>query len=126
MARILIVEDNLDLLAILRHLLGVDHEVATAHRGEEGIEIAVRFRPDVVILDLQLPRMDGIETGHRIKKHFAPEPMPILILTAHAQAGDPEAVLRSGCCDAYLAKPAPIDAIRAKVNELLESRERAA
>jgi two-component system, cell cycle response regulator DivK len=126
MARILIVEDNLDLLAILRELLGTEHEVYTARRGEDGIELARSRRPDLVILDLQLPAMNGIEAGLWIKREYAPDPIPILVLTALAQAGDPEAVLRSGCCDAYMAKPASIDSIRAKVKELLESREWAA
>jgi two-component system, cell cycle response regulator DivK len=126
MARILIIEDNLDLLTILRELLGIEHEVLTARRGEDGIDLARTSRPDLVILDLQLPAMDGIEAGQWIKKEMAPAEIPILVLTALAQAGDPEAVLRSGCCDAYMAKPASIDAIRAKVRELLERRGRAA
>src|SRR5690606_40940529 len=68
MARILVVEDNADLLSILRELLSVEHEVATARRGEEAIEVARTFRPDLVILDLQLPSMDGIEAGRWIKR----------------------------------------------------------
>lgn len=117
--KILIIEDNTDLLTILEQLLAQDYEVRTARRGEEGVTLAVAFRPDVVILDLQLPRMDGIETGLWIKREL--ETVRILVLTALAGKGDPEAVLASGCCDAYMAKPAPLDAIRAKVTELLAS-----
>ncbi len=126
MARILIVEDNLDLLTILRELLVLDHEVATARRGEDAIVLAREFQPDLVILDLQLPAMDGIEAGRWIKRELAPKRVPILALTALAQAGDPEAVLSSGCCDAYMAKPASLDAIRDMVAELLGRDEQRA
>lgn len=126
MAKILIVEDNADLRTILRELLGMEHEVETARRGEEAIDKARTFEPDLVILDLQLPSMDGIEAGRWIKKDLAPRQVPILALTALAQAGDPEAVLRSGCCDAYMAKPASLDSIRERVDELLRAPPRAA
>lgn len=123
MAKILIVEDNPDLLVILRDLLATEHEVETARRGEEGVDAARRLEPDVVIMDLQLPSMSGIEAGRWIKKELD---VPILALTALAQSGDSEMVLRSGCCDAYMAKPASLADIRRKVNELLESRTGAA
>jgi DNA-binding response OmpR family regulator len=126
MAKILIVEDNPELLAILEELLGAQFEVETARRGEEAITKAKTFRPDLVILDLQLPSMDGIEAGKWIKQERAPEEVPILALTALAQAGDPEAILRSGCCDAYLAKPASLADIRARVDELLRAGSRTA
>jgi DNA-binding response OmpR family regulator len=119
MARILIVEDNVDLLAVLRELLGREHEVMTARRGEDAVAGARSFQPDLVILDLQLPSMDGIEAGRWIKRELAPRRVPILALTALAQAGDPEMVLRSGCCDAYMAKPASMESIRQRVAELL-------
>ena len=118
-ARILIVEDNPDLLAILRELLAQDYSVATARRGEDAITLARTFKPDVVLLDLQLPGIDGIETGKWIKRDMAPEHVPILALTAMAGIGEAEAILSCGCCDAYMAKPASLPDIRAKVHELL-------
>jgi CheY-like chemotaxis protein len=125
MAKILIVEDNLDLLAILRELLGSEHEVVTATRGEDAIERAKEFRPELVILDLQLPSMDGIEAGRWIKGELGEHDVAILALTALAQTGDAEVVMRSGCCDAYMSKPAPLAEIRKKVDELLGRRRRA-
>lgn len=119
MARILIVEDNADLLQVLRELLSREHEVVTMRRGEEAVVEAREFAPDLVILDLQLPGMDGIETGRWIKRELSPRRIPILALTALAQTGDPEMVLGSGCCDSYLAKPASLQAIRQRVAELL-------
>jgi CheY-like chemotaxis protein len=118
-AKVLIIEDNVDLLSILEQLLSVDYEVTTARRGEDGVTLAATLRPDVIILDLQLPQMDGIEAGLWIKREVGP--VPILVLTAVAGKGEPEAIMSSGCCDAYMAKPAPLDAIRAKVAELLGS-----
>ncbi|MGH7553718.1 MAG: response regulator [Longimicrobiales bacterium] len=120
MDTILIVEDNPELLALLRELLSSEYEIATARRGEDAIELAKRKRPRVVILDLQLPTIDGIETGRWIKKELGPDRVAILVLTALAGKGDSEAILDSGCCDAYMAKPAHIDDIRGKVKELLE------
>jgi DNA-binding response OmpR family regulator len=123
MAKILVVEDDIDLLAVLRELLGSEHEVRTARRGEDAIAGVRAFGPDLVIVDLQLPSMDGIETGRWIKRELEPREVPILALTALSQAGDPEAILRSGCCDAYMSKPASIDSIRQRVAELLRGSE---
>ena len=124
MAKILIVEDNPDLLAILRDLLSTEHEVETARRGEEGVDRAREMQPDIVIMDLQLPRMSGIEAGRWIKQEVGD--VPILALTALAQTGDADMVLRSGCCDAYMAKPASLSDIRRKVDELLADRSEVA
>jgi two-component system, cell cycle response regulator DivK len=125
-ARILIVEDNPDLLAILRELLAQQYSVETARRGEDAIALAKTFKPDVVLLDLQLPGIDGIETGKWIKRDMAPDHVAILALTALAGAGEAEAILSCGCCDAYMAKPASLPAIRGKVEELLTFSGRAA
>ena len=119
MAGILIVEDNRDLAVILRDLLSLEHEVRTAWRGEDAVRMVRERAPDLVIMDLQLPGMDGLETSRWIKREA---PIPIMVLTALAAAGDPEAVLASGCCDAYMAKPASLTEIRNKVNELLGER----
>lgn len=121
LARILIVEDNADLLTILREVLSADYDVDTAESGEDAIAIARDRRPDLVLLDLQLPGISGIETGLEIKRQAAPRFVPILVLTALANAAEEAAILDSGCCDAYMAKPAPLLTIRAKVNELLYS-----
>lgn len=124
MAKILIVEDNPDLLTILKDLLDEEHEVTTARRGEEAVDRAGESPPDIVIMDLQLPAMSGIEAGLWIKREIGD--IPIIALTALAQNGDAEMVLRSGCCDAYMAKPASLDDIRRKVDELLDGRSEAA
>jgi two-component system, cell cycle response regulator DivK len=119
-AKVLIIEDNADLLGILEQLLSRDYQVSTARRGEEGVALALAEKPDVVILDLHLPKMDGIEAGRWIKRELGDQ-VAILVLTALAGKGEPETVLQSGCCDAYMAKPASLDAIRSRVAELLAS-----
>lgn len=121
MRKVLIVEDNPDLLGILKELLARDYEVTTARTGEDGIVLAEQVHPDLVILDLQLPRMDGMEAGRWIKERLAPRTVPILALTALAGSGDAAAILNCGCCDAYLSKPAPLETIRTKVEELLSA-----
>ena len=117
MARILIVEDNLDLLYTMSELLSEEHEVMTTDLGETALEMVMKDRPDLVMLDIQLPGIDGLETGRRIKGSIGP--VPILVLSALAQNEDTRHILESGCCDAYLSKPAPLAKIRAKVEELL-------
>jgi two-component system, cell cycle response regulator DivK len=125
-ARVLIVEDNADLLAILRELLSQDYTIATARRGEDAITLARTFKPDVVLLDVQLPGIDGIETGKWIKRDLGADNVAILALTALAAADEVETILSCGCCDAYMAKPASLPAIRGKVEELLSFPRRAA
>ena len=76
------------------------------------------------MLVIQLPGIDGLETGRRLKDSIGQ--VPILVLSALAQSEDTRQILESGCCDAYLAKPAPLAKIRAKVEELLgDSRHQA-
>jgi DNA-binding response OmpR family regulator len=125
-ARVLIVEDNPDLLAILKELMGQEYEVLGVRRGEDAITVASTFKPDVVLLDLNLPGIDGVETGKWIKRDMAPAGVAILVLTASAGPGDAEAILACGCCDAYMAKPASLPDIRAKVQELLSFTSHAA
>lgn len=117
MARILIVEDNLDLLHTMSELLSDEHEVMMTDLGETALEMARESRPDLVMLDIQLPGIDGLETGRRLKDSIGQ--VPILVLSALAQSDDARHIIESGCCDAYLAKPAPLSKIRAKVEELL-------
>lgn len=124
METILIVEDNPDLLLILDQLFSTEYDVVTARRGEDAVVLAREVAPDLVILDLQLPGMDGIETGTWIKRERAPDFVPIIVLTALASPGDAEAVLATGCCDMYLAKPTPLNVIQEHVRELLQGAPR--
>ena len=104
MKKILIVEDvefNRDLLT---QLLEEEFQVIAARDGQAGIEAAERERPDVILMDLSLPIIDGWEATRRLKAHQDLKAIPVIALTAHAMRGD-EAKARASGCDDFLTKP---------------------
>jgi two-component system cell cycle response regulator DivK len=118
MKRILIVEDaelNRDLLV---QLLEEDYELLTATDGAAGIELAAREHPDLILMDLSLPVVDGWEATRRIKANAALRHVPIIALTAHAMTGD-EAKAREAGCDDYLSKPIDEDLLFEKLRHFL-------
>jgi CheY-like chemotaxis protein len=118
MRKILIVEDmeyNRDLLV---QLLEEEYEVVTAADGAAGIEAAARDRPDVILMDLSLPGIDGWEATRRLKARTETEAIPVIALTAHAMQGDEERA-RSCGCDDYLPKPLDEEQLFAKLTRLL-------
>jgi two-component system cell cycle response regulator DivK len=118
MKKILIVEDvdfNRDLIV---QLLEDNYEILTAADGAEGIQLAERERPDLILMDLSLPVIDGWEATRRIKANAALQHTPIIALTAHAMRGDEEKARESGCDD-YLSKPLDEDVLFAKLAKFL-------
>ena len=118
MRRILIVEDvefNRDLLV---QLLEGDYEILTAADGATGVELAERAHPDLILMDLLLPVIDGWEATRRIKANPALQHIPIVALTAHAMRGDEEKARASGCDD-YLSKPIDESLLFEKLRQLL-------
>jgi two-component system, cell cycle response regulator DivK len=116
--KILIVEDveyNRDLLV---QLLEEEYEVVTAADGAAGIETAARERPDLILMDLSLPGVDGWEATRRLKAGPETEAIPVIALTAHAMQGDEERARACGCDD-YLTKPIDEDQLFAKLARLL-------
>ena len=104
MKRILVVEDqelNMDLLV---QLLEEEYEVLTATDGAAGLALAEREQPDLILMDLSLPVMDGWEVTRRIKANGDLKHIPVIALTAHAMVGDATRALACGCDD-YLTKP---------------------
>ena len=104
MKKILVIEDvefNRDLLV---QLLEDEYEVMTAADGAEGIRLAESVFPDLILMDLSLPVVDGWEAIRRIKAHGVLKSIPIIALSAHAMTGDEEKALQCGCDD-YLSKP---------------------
>jgi two-component system cell cycle response regulator DivK len=102
--RILVVEDvefNRDLMV---QVLEDAYEVVTAADGREGIELAARERPDLILMDLSLPIVDGWEATRQLKAMDSTRGIPVIALSAHAMAGDEEKARQSGC-DGYLTKP---------------------
>ena len=118
MKKILIVEDvefNRDLLV---QLLEDDYEILTAADGAAGIELAAREHPDLILMDLSLPVIDGWEATRRIKADEALQSIPVIALTAHAMRGDAEKARECGCDD-YLSKPLDEDLLFEKLMQFL-------
>jgi CheY-like chemotaxis protein len=118
MKKILIVEDvefNLDLLV---QLLEDDFELVTAMDGAAGVEAARRDRPDLILMDMSLPVMDGWEATRKISGDPELAHIPIIALTAHAMQGDEDRARECGCSD-YLAKPIDEDRLFEKINNLI-------
>lgn len=102
--RILIVEDNPINLDLVMQLLEDDYELLTATDGAAGLEVAVREKPDLILLDLSLPKKSGWEVCQGIRAALGDQVMPIVALTAHAIKGDREKAIEAGFDD-YITKP---------------------
>lgn len=102
---VLLVEDNEDNLVVYRTILEhVGFSVIEARDGEEGVNRARSDRPDIILMDISIPKMDGWEATERLKSDGATSSIPIIALTAHALEEDRVKAMRAGC-DGYLAKP---------------------
>jgi len=120
MARILLVEDNeLNRDMLSRRLIRRGFEVVLAVDGEEGVSAAEREAPDLILMDMSLPVVDGWEATRRIRASAAGRRVPIIALTAHAMAGDRDRALQAGCDD-YDTKPVELVRLLDKINRLLE------
>jgi CheY-like chemotaxis protein len=103
--RILVIEDNMDNMTLIADvLLSLNYTVIQAADGEQGVQKAASERPDLILMDLSLPRLDGWKATRQIKSHPDLRQIPIIALTAHAMIGDRERALEAGCDD-YLPKP---------------------
>jgi two-component system cell cycle response regulator DivK len=117
--RILVVEDQEDNRQILRDLLGnAGYELTEAENGEEALAAVARQRPDLILMDIQLPVMDGYEATRRIRTNPGLKSVPIIAVTSYALAGDESKALAAGC-DAYVSKPYSPRQLLAKVREHL-------
>jgi CheY-like chemotaxis protein len=119
--RILIIEDNPTNLQLMAYLLGsFGHTVLTAGDGEEGLELARRNSPDLIVCDVQLPVLDGYAVARHIRNHPALRAIPLVAVTALAMVGDRDRVLASGF-DGYLAKPIAPRTFVSQVEAFLKS-----
>jgi CheY-like chemotaxis protein len=122
MPRILIVEDNeLSRDMLSRRLVKRGYEVATASDGEEGVAKASAEEPDLILMDLALPVLDGWEATRRIKAGGRTAGIPVIGLSAHAMAEDAERALRVGCDD-FDTKPVELPRLLSKIEALLARR----
>lgn len=123
MAKILLVEDNemnRDMLS--RRLIRRGYEVVLAEDGAAGVAMARSDRPDLILMDMSLPVMDGWEATRQIKANAETRAIPVIALTAHAMAGDEEKALAAGC-DGYETKPVDLARLLARMESLLSGRQ---
>jgi two-component system, cell cycle response regulator DivK len=119
MPKILYVEDNEDnVYMLVRRLKRHGFEVLVATDGEQGVAIAQSEHPDLIVMDLNMPVLDGWEATRRLKGAPETAAIPIIALSAHAMSGDRERALDAGCDD-YDIKPVRMDSLMAKIRTLL-------
>lgn len=120
---LLLIEDNEDLLQLMVKLLGVEYTVFTATNGREGLDIIKEEDIDLVVSDIMMPVMDGIEFCKEVKNNFETCHIPVLLLTAKTSEADRANAYESGA-DSYLCKPFNLTVLHARINNLLKARER--
>jgi two-component system, cell cycle response regulator DivK len=121
MAKVLLVEDNemnRDMLS--RRLIRRGFEVVFAVNGRQGVDLARSEKPDIILMDMSLPIMDGWEATRCVKSDDATRSVPVIGLTAHAMSGDREKAIEAGCDD-YDTKPVELDRLIGKIERLLRN-----
>ncbi len=122
--RILVVEDQEDNRQILRDLLtSADFEVIEAEDGESGLAAAAEHRPDLILMDIQLPGLDGYEATRRLKADAALHAIPVIAVTSYASSSDVDKARAAGC-DAFVSKPYSPRQLLAKIREYLSPSAR--
>ena len=119
MAKVLLVEDNemnRDMLS--RRLIRRGFQVVFAMDGQQGVDLARSERPDIILMDMSLPVIDGWEATRRVKADDATRSVPVIGLTAHAMAGDREKAIEAGCDDND-TKPVELDRLIGKIERLI-------
>ncbi len=120
MPKILLVEDNEDNRDMLsRRLIRKGYEVSVAVNGEDGVNKAAAEAPDLILMDMSLPVMDGWEAARLIKDRPATAAIPVIALTAHAMSGDREKAIAAGCDD-YDTKPVDLPRLLGKMDALIQ------
>ena len=119
---VLIVEDSVDLRNHLHHLLNEDYDVLLAENGEAGLELALDQMPDVIVSDVMMPRMSGIEMTEKLKNDVRTSHIPIILLTAKADKQDKLKGLKIGADD-YLTKPFDAEELKVRIENVIKTRE---
>jgi len=122
--KILIVEDNPQNMRLVEMSLRVkNYTLLKATDGEEALDMAIGERPDLIIMDIQLPKMSGLEVTRKLRETPAFSHTPIIGVTAYAMKGDKKRIIESGC-DAYLSKPINTRELPGMVTEMLSQRQK--
>lgn len=119
MKKILYIEDTADNRDLVTQILEGMYDVRTAANGEQGLELARQFLPDVILMDISLPVMDGLTCTRLIREDARLSDVPVVALTAHCMVGDREKALAAGCDD-FLSKPFRFAQLRGVVAAMLE------
>lgn len=119
MKKVLVIEDNKDNLRIMKYALERSgYEVISAERGEDGVEYAVTAAPFFIVMDINLPGIDGIEATRQIRASKADGKIPIIAITSYAMIGDREKILAAGC-NGYIEKPIDPITIVDRIHEII-------
>ncbi|NPA93510.1 MAG: response regulator [Chloroflexi bacterium] len=120
MATILYVEDDLPNRILVRRILAAEgHEIVEAGNAEEALQTLETLKPDLILMDINMPEVDGFTLTKRIKQNPAWQHIPIIALTANVMKGDRERVLQAGC-DGYIQKPIDVDALPRQIATFLK------
>ena len=121
--RVLVIEDNENNIYLITFMLQKNgYDFIEARDGAEGVELAVKEKPDLILMDMQLPVLDGYEAAKRIKAMEETKDIPIIALTSFAMLGDKEKAMNAGC-DGYIEKPINPETIMAEIKKYLETNE---
>jgi two-component system cell cycle response regulator DivK len=116
---ILVVDDNDDIRDAYCHFLALEgFKVIVASNGQEAVEKALETRPDLILMDLALPVLGGLEATRRIKSDIKTQHIPVVLVTAHVRKG-PSAVIQAGC-EGFLVKPCSPAALRTEIDRVLK------
>jgi len=122
--RILIVEDNPENMKVFEMVLNAKgYTLLKATDGEEALDMAIREHPDLIIMDIQLPKMNGLEVTKKLRGNSAFSHIPIIAVSAYAMKGDKEKAIEAGC-NAYLSKPFNIHELTGMIAEMLLPRQK--
>lgn len=120
--KILVVEDNDVNRELMREILEMSsYEVLMAKDGEEGVSMAKEHKPDLILMDIQLPKIDGLQATRIIKADDSTGSIPVIALTAYAMKGDENIFLEAGCC-AYIPKPISVLSFLEKIKTYLDTK----
>jgi len=123
MTTALIIEDNDDNMALISFILKSGaYDLIEARTGEQGVDLALQHRPDVIILDIQLPGIDGFEVLKRIRASEIDGSIPIIAMTSFAMTGDREKLLGAGC-DGYIEKPIDPATVLQQIQDVLGKKQ---
>ena len=122
MTTALIIEDNDDNMELISFILkNESYDLIQAKSGEDGVDMALEHKPDVIILDIQLPGIDGYEVLKRIRASEIDGSIPVIAMTSYAMSGDRERLLAAGC-NGYIEKPISPEVVAKQIRAIIEKR----